>query len=469
MNEFTPADPKMVPYSREAEEATIGSSLINPDCIPSVRGVVKPSDFYIHRNVWVWTAIVKLDENSEPIDIVTVTEELDKMGKLAEIGGAAYITKLLNNVPSSLHAEAYAKRVAETAQRRKLIEIANEIAKHAYDESVDLSLGKMTDGIYQVTTSRLKRAAPWQEGLGRFQTDLEERMAAPYKDVWGMSYGNGFTRLNELTGGAQTGEFCIIAGKPGAGKSVIVADWVSEWSKNNWVAVYSMEMPEDVWIRRHVSREAGVSTRDLLRGEVQENSGSVFRAIKSLQSRKIILSDREDWTSDELRADLTRLKHKYDIQAVVIDHMGLLSDTSDSDITQSKIVAQRIRKAARALDIHIVAISAVTKEGFSDGYPTMKDVRGSGEVLHEADLVYWLNGFTPVTAADKKAVDEMSGQEKFQAKESMRTFFILKGRHLTGSNLKFKHLAFAHQRPTLAETVFPPEAQIEMPTPYKED
>ena len=125
--------PQMVPHSREAEEAVIGAVLINPEAYYDVAQFLNPDDFYIHRNQWIWQTFVSLHDKNEAVDLVTVTEELDQMGHLVDIGGAAYITKLINNVPSSLHAEAYGHRVEETAIRRRMLNAANKIAKFSYE------------------------------------------------------------------------------------------------------------------------------------------------------------------------------------------------------------------------------------------------------------------------------------------------------------------------------------------------
>ena len=112
--------PQLIPHSRESEEALVGSGFINPECIFEVQDMLNDKDFYIHRNGWIWEALVKVYNSGEPVDLITITEELDKKNRLAEIGGGAYITKLMNNVPSSLHAKAYAKRVRQTSIFRKM-------------------------------------------------------------------------------------------------------------------------------------------------------------------------------------------------------------------------------------------------------------------------------------------------------------------------------------------------------------
>jgi len=461
---------KPVPHSIEAEQATLGAILINPSAITDVMGVVKASDFYIQRNAWIWETILRLDEEGRPIDYLLIVEELEKADQLKKIGGSAYLTKLMTEVPSSLHAKHYAKVIADSAQRRRMLKIAQELATTAYDEDKPLSVGELTEEIFTTISSNDKGAEQWSEAVDDFSVDLGERIATPFKEVWGLSYGNGFTSLNRVTGGAQQSELAIIAGPPGEGKSIVVGDWVSSWSQKALGAVYSLEMPANVWIRRQVSRLSGVAVMDMLKGQLDaEQQRSILEVTKVLKARGIFLSDHEDWTSDEIRADLTRLKHKHNIKWAVIDYLGLLSDVTDDDIEKSKVVTQRIRKTCRALDIHILGVSSVNKMGMGGGVPTMANVSGSGRVLHEADVVYWMNEFIPMSANDKEAFKALSPQEKSDVTNSMRTFFILKGRHLVNSNLS-KHLCFAKNRPTLAEATFPQEVQLPpMKVPYKDD
>src|SRR3990170_8999578 len=165
MNEFpypevsTSPGPQLVPHSREAEEAVIGAVLINPEAYYDVAQFLQAEDFYIHRHRWIWQAFTRLHEQRVPIDFLTVSEELDQMGQLAEIGGPAYLTALINNVPTSLHAEAYGRVVEETAVRRRMLDAANQIAKLAYQEEtgVEEVMNEAEKSIFGVSERRLTR------------------------------------------------------------------------------------------------------------------------------------------------------------------------------------------------------------------------------------------------------------------------------------------------------------------------
>ena len=445
-------------HNKGAEDGVVGGLLINPDAYYTAVQYMDADDFYIQTNRYIFEAIGALHDANKDIDIVMVQNQLIRDGH--EDVTPAMVTRIMNNVPSSMHVKSYAQECREWGDRRRVVLGGQQALQMAFDLSTPLNVADAHDRMYASARVMGKSAELWTGALDEFHTDLIDRMETPYQDVWGMSYGGGFTKLNRATGGAHPSEFVIVAGEPGIGKSVVVGDWTAQFSLQDYGAVYSMEMPANTWIRRHVSREAHESARNLMRGELDDVSG-VMSAIDSLRNRKIFLSDHEEWSSDELRSDLIRLKHKHNIQWAVIDHMGLLSDAGD-DIAESTRVAQRLRKTARKLDIHIMTIAPVTKDGMQGAIPNMSNVRGSGEVLHEADVVYWVNPFTAMSQREKEQLKSQPAEQRYQTLNRCRTFFILKGRHLTNSNMH-THLAFAEERPTLAETEPFPRVEVHIP------
>ena len=167
----------IVPHSREAEEAVIGAVLINPESYYSVAQFLNSDAFYIHRHKWIWEAFVALHDRDADIDFVTVTEELDQMGHLSDVGGPAYITKLTNNVPSSLHAESYGRRVEATAIRRRMIEAANKIAQLAHEENISLEtvIDDSEKAIFSISEKRLGRdLQPIQQVLSDYFDRIQE-------------------------------------------------------------------------------------------------------------------------------------------------------------------------------------------------------------------------------------------------------------------------------------------------------
>ncbi|MFC1936704.1 replicative DNA helicase, partial [Chloroflexota bacterium] len=208
------AGPQVVPHSREAEEAVIGAVLINAEAYYDVAEFLTAEDFYIHRHRWIWEAFTRLHESRSPIDFLTVSEELDQIGRLQELGGSAYLTSLINNVPSSLHAEAYGRLVEETAIRRRMIQAANQIAKAAYQEdlTVETAIDQAERAVFGVSERRL---ATDLQPIQRVLSDYYDRvgdLAARGDDIYGVP--TGFADLNKILGGMQPSDFLIIAGRP---------------------------------------------------------------------------------------------------------------------------------------------------------------------------------------------------------------------------------------------------------------
>ena len=209
----------MVPHSREAEEAVLGSVLINPEAYYDISEFLNADDFYIHRHRWIWQAFKRLIENRDPIDFLTVTNELEQQGQLGEIGGAAYLTALMNNVPSALHAETYGRIIEETAVRRRMLEAANLIARLAYDEENGLEavMDDAEKAVFGISENRMARdLVPINDVLSEFYDHVSDMAARP-DDIRGVP--TGFIDLDKLLTGLQPSDLLIVAGRPGMGKT----------------------------------------------------------------------------------------------------------------------------------------------------------------------------------------------------------------------------------------------------------
>ncbi|MFZ6028461.1 MAG: replicative DNA helicase [Chloroflexota bacterium] len=217
---FSSVTPQVVPHSREAEEAVIGAVLINPEAYYDVAQFLKADDFYIHRHRWIWESFTRLHERRVPIDFLTVTEELDQQGQLAEVGGPAYLSALTSNVPTSLHAEAYGRLVEQTSLRRKMLEAANQIAKLAYQEdlTVDTVMDDAEKAIFGVSERRTVRdLQPIQQVLSEYY-DRIDQLSQRDDEAYGVP--TGFIDLDRMLSGLQPSDLLIVAGRPGMGKCV---------------------------------------------------------------------------------------------------------------------------------------------------------------------------------------------------------------------------------------------------------
>jgi len=290
---LTPISPPVL-YSKEAEEAVIGSILINPEAYYDVAPFLKSDDFYIHRHRWIWDAFVHLHEQRIPIDTLTVSDELNQLGQLSEVGGPAYLTGLINNVPTSLHAEAYGHIVEENAIRRKMLAAANDIAKLAYQESVGVE--DVMDGaekaVFGVSERRMTRdLQPIQQVLSEYY-DRIDQLASRGDEIYGVP--TGFIDLDKLLMGLQPSDFIIVAGRPGMGKTAFMLSAAKNAAQTHkkHVAVFSLEMSNEQLVQRLISQETGIDSQRLRTGKLTEDEWPLFtHAIEVLSDTRIFLDD----------------------------------------------------------------------------------------------------------------------------------------------------------------------------------
>lgn len=393
-----PASPtNMVPNSRESEEAVIGAVLINPESYYDVAQFLSSDDFYIHRHKWIWEAFVRLHDKKEEIDFITVTEKLDQMGHLSEIGGAAYITQLINNVPSSLHAEAYGRRIEETAIRRRMIKAANKIAQLAYKEN--LSLETVMDGsekaVFNVSEKRLTRdLEPIQHVLGAYYNRIET-LSKRDEDLVGVP--TDFKDLDTLLGGLQASDLLIIAGRPGMGKTgfMLTAARNAAVKHKQHIAIFSMEMSNEQIVQRIISQETGISTQKLRRGELTPRQWELFaQAVEVLNDTHIFLDDTPAITPLQLRTKCRRLHLEYGIDLIIVDYLQLMTTDmrNNNRVQEVSEISRNLKILARELDVPVLAAAQLSRavEQRSDKRPVLSDLRESGSLEQDADIVMFI-------------------------------------------------------------------------------
>lgn len=387
---------QQVPHSREAEEALIGAVLINPQAIDVID--LEPSDFYIHRNGWVWKACQALRDKNEVIDFVTVTEMLDVMGHLAEIGGAAYITKLTNNVPSSLHADSYAKRVRDTSIRRQTLAKANELARVAYDETNDIVEERANIAVELAVTSNDDGAVPFGTWMADGYDYLEELSTKPREHA-GLSTGLG--DLDKVFGDGLLSGLNLLLGPPGVGKSILAQTIGLNFVDDNIPGVfYAGEMYWRDMYLRFMSSLTSQKVSDLRKGKV--DFFKLTALIDETNDKPFWVDDPKRMKTPQLRADLTRLKAEYDIKWMVFDYLDDLKDFEGKveGWRRSEILATRLQDMLVELDICGLVIHELTKEGY--GKRTMGGMAGGKKVAYRAVSAVQLIDHLPKDGEPKK-------------------------------------------------------------------
>jgi replicative DNA helicase len=391
-----PAAPT-IPHSREAEEAVVGAVLINPEVYYDVAQFLQADDFYIHRHKWIWEAFTSLHEQRIPIDLLTLTEELDRKGQLAEIGGPAYLTALVNQVPSSLNAESYGRIVEGHAVRRKMINAANSIASLAYNESstVDNVMDEAEKAVFNVSERRLKHDV---EPIRRVMSVVYEEVGERYgrsEEIFGVP--TGFIDLDRLLGGLQASDLLIIAGRPGQGKSgflLSVAKNASLIHKKH-VAIFSLEMSNEQVAERLISQETGIDSQRLRTGKLNEDEWPKFtHAIEVLSDTQIYLDDTPAITPLQLRTKCRRLHMEYGLDLVIVDYLQLMGgDTrTDNRVQEVSYISRNLKVLARELNVPVLAAAQLSRavEQRSDKKPVLSDLRESGSLEQDADIVMFI-------------------------------------------------------------------------------
>jgi replicative DNA helicase len=387
----------VIPHNREAEEAVVGAVLINPEAYYDLAQFLQADDFYIHRHRWIWEAFNRLHEKRIPLDFLTVTEELQTAGQLAEIGGPAYLTALLNQVPTSLHAEAYGRMVEAASIRRRLLTSANQVATLAYNEheSVENVIEESEKSIFNVSERRLKKdLLPISTVLSDYYDRIDE-LAKRSGEIFGVP--TGFVDLDRMLTGLQPSDLLIIAGRPGQGKSgflLSVARNAALLHKKH-VAIFSLEMSNEQVVQRLLAQESGIDSQRLRNGKLNENEWPLLtHAIEVLSDTHIFLDDTPALTPLGLRTKCRRLHMEFGLDLVILDYIQLMGgDTrNENRVQEVSYISRNLKVLARELNVPVLAAAQLSRavEQRDKKRPILSDLRESGSIEQDADIVMFI-------------------------------------------------------------------------------
>jgi replicative DNA helicase len=389
---------KLAPNSPEAEEAVLGSILINPDSIYEVGAFLQASDFFIVRNAWVWDAINAVQERGEAIDNLTVIEELRNRGQLDQVGGSAYITYLINNTPTHIHAETYGRIVERAAIRRRLLTAASDIAQTALEENAEINdvIDHAESTLFGVTERRLrKEVIPLRLAVSDY-FDRIEYLYTHQDEPLGLP--TGFTDLDRLLGGLQKSDLCIIAARPGVGKTSFMLSMALNASRlgNARVAIYSMEMSTEQLVQRLVSAETGINSQKLRLGDLDEREWGLFvEATGKLGNFRLYLDDTPALSIPQIRTKSRRLYREHGLDLVIIDYLQLMTagvGRNDNRVQEISYITRGLKELARELNVPVLAAAQLSRavEQRQDKRPQLSDLRESGSIEQDADIVLFI-------------------------------------------------------------------------------
>jgi len=376
----------------------LGSVLINPEAYYDVAHFLKADDFYIHRHRWIWETFTRLHERRVPIDSLTVTEELEQLGQLAEVGGPAYLAALISNVPTSLHAEAYGRIVEESAIRRRMLTAANDIAKLAYqlDTSVESVMNDAEKAVFRVSERRTTRDLQRIQQVLSDYYDRIDQLASRGEETLGVP--TGFTDLDRLLGGLQPSDFLIVAGRPGSGKTAFMLSAAKNAAQTHkkHVAIFSLEMSNEQLVQRLISQETGIDSQRLRSGKLQEEEWPVFtHAIEVLSDTVIFLDDTPSLTPMQLRTKCRRLHLEFQLDLVLVDYLQLMSSgtRSENRVQEVSYISRNMKVLARELNVPVLAAAQLSRaiEQRQEKEPQLSDLRESGSLEQDSDIVMFIH------------------------------------------------------------------------------
>lgn len=381
----------------EAEEAVLGALLIDPDAIIRVATMLRSEDFYREKHGWIYDTILALHERREPIDFLTVCDELDRQGQLDAVGGAAFITALINAVPTSIHAEHYARIVERTATRRRLIDVAGQIAALAYQEADDVEevVDRAEQILFGVSERRLTRElVPIRQILSEYY-DRIEYLTRHRGDVIGIP--TGFGDMDKLLGGLQRSDMIILAARPSVGKTSLALSIAHNTAKKygQRVAFFSLEMSREQVVQRLISAETGIDSQRLRRGDIDGDDWRLFmEATGRLAETHFYIDDTPGISALELRTKARRLHAEVGIDLLVVDYLQLMRGDfrSENRVQEISSISRALKALARELNTPILALSQLSRgvESRTDKRPILSDLRESGALEQDADVVIFI-------------------------------------------------------------------------------
>jgi replicative DNA helicase len=375
-----------LPCNVEAEEAVIGALIVNPSVISKLPLI--PEDFYIPKNAEIYKAILQLHREKKTIDYLTIIEFLEASKKIKDAGGPAYLMELAANNFSTLHAEAYAEMVQDTSRRRSVIQTATNLYKLASDKSSDIDLA-ISETISQLANKANIQhgAVHFSEYLSRLYDVVSVRHDNPVKNGEVSGLSSGFIDFDEITDGFHQGEETIITSEPGLGKSLLAFQMACFMARSNAGAVYELEMSGLAVAKRQIANMAGIKTRDMDRGTMN-NWTDFVQKIEDASDLKLHISDDTRLTTMTLRADLARLRETYGIKWFVLDYLSLLKDRyGKDDIERTAWLSSEIHGICKDLHLAGLVIHSMNKQGVRENNGSQADLSGSVRVIYDADQI----------------------------------------------------------------------------------
>ncbi len=391
---------RVVPQATDLEAAVIGAMLLDKNAVTDTIDILTENSFYDPKHQYIYGAIRELFANSEPIDLLTVTNKLKKLGELELAGGVVYVSSLTQRISSSAHAEYHARIISQKYIQREIIRMCNEVLKDAFDETIDVFdlLSKAEKQLFAVAENNMKRNVDLMQNVVH-EALLEIEAAA--KNADGISgIPTGLRELDKVTSGWQRSDMIVIAARPAMGKTAFVLSMARNTAVDygQGVAFFSLEMSSVQLVKRLISSETRIPAEKLRKGNLRpDEMVQLHERITKLSKAPIYIDDTPGLSIFDLRAKCRRLKMQYDIQMVIIDYLQLMtaggSKGSGNREQEISSISRSIKEIAKELNVPVLALSQLSRsveQRGGDKRPVLSDLRESGAIEQDADIVSFI-------------------------------------------------------------------------------
>ena len=393
---------RLQPQARELEEAVLGALMLEKDAHSIVSDILKPECFYDRQHLLIYTAIRDLALRQEPVDMITVTEQLKRMGALEEAGGIAYISDLTTKVASTAHLEFHARIIAQKYLARELIRFSSEIQDKAFDETIDVDdLMQEAEGtLFEISQRNVKKDVIQ---INKVIDDALKLLSKAASQEGGMSgLRSGFTGLDKITSGWQNSDLIIIAARPAMGKTAFVLSMAKNMAVNYKipVALFSLEMSNVQLVNRLIVNVCEIPGEKIKNGQLESYEWEQLDfKIKELYDAPIYVDDTPSLSVFELRTKARRLVREHNIQCIIIDYLQLMNASGmnfGSREQEVSMISRSLKGLAKELDIPIIALSQLnrgveSRQGVEGKRPQLADLRESGAIEQDADMVCFIH------------------------------------------------------------------------------
>lgn len=417
--EAVPPQGRIAPQAVEIEEQILGAMLLDKEAIARVVEVVDDAAFHADRNRKIFQAILRLFERGEPADSITVGEELRRKGDLEGVGGEAYLAELTMKVSSTANVEYHARIVLEKAVMRSLITESGKIASRAYSQTEDAFdlLDQAEQAIFRISEARMKRNFVSMDKAVHDTLEMLESIHGTHSGVTGVP--SGFRDLDTLTGGWQNSDLIIVAGRPSSGKTSFALSLASNAamhkSKPTAVAIFSLEMSIQQLVMRLLCATAKVDAHAVRTGRLPEDDWKRLSVgAGRLAKAQVYIDDSASLGILELRAKCRRLKAEHGIGLVIVDYLQLMQGPKTAENREKEIsaISRSLKALAKELNIPVIALSQLSRavEGRTDKRPILSDLRESGAIEQDADVVMFVHRQEMFIDPSSERYEEVKGK-----------------------------------------------------------